>query len=183
MFYPVSMAVERLDDLPSYPLPSGYSVRFYEPGDEEVWRKIQSAADRLNTITGTLFDEQFGGDAARLASRQCYLLAEGAGAIGTATAWYDRRHHGRAYGRIHWVALLPDWQGRGLSKPLLSVVCRRLHSLGHRRAYLTTSTGRPRALNLYLGFGFCPEIRGPSDIEAWKSIESELKWPKGAGLR
>jgi GNAT superfamily N-acetyltransferase len=52
------------------------------------------------------------------------------------------------------VAILPDYQGRGLSKPLLSQALRRLWELGHTRAYLTTSAERMVALRLYERFGF-----------------------------
>lgn len=171
------MVREDLDDIPWHALPKDFSARWYEPGDEQVWRRIQSEADRFNTITQELFASEFGNDPVDLAERQCYLLAGSQGSIGTATAWYDENHRGMRYGRIHWVAILPQWQGRGLSKPLMSIVCNRLRGLGHTRAYLTTSTVRIVALNLYLEYGFLPEISGPGDFAAWRKVEPELKYP------
>ncbi len=171
------MVREELDDIPWHALPKGFAVRWYEPGDEQSWQRIQSDADRFNAITPQLFASQFGDDPIELAERQCFLLANEREAIGTATAWYDESHRGMRYGRIHWVAIRPGWQGRGLSKPLMTIVCNRLRGLGHTRAYLTTSTVRIAALNLYLEYGFLPEIGGPDDLAAWRKVEPELKYP------
>jgi GNAT superfamily N-acetyltransferase len=78
---------------------------------------------------------------------------------------------GREYGRVHWVAIVPEWQRHGLAKPLLTVVCQRLQELGHERAYLTTAPERIPAINLYLSFGFVPEVRSDEALRAWKEIE------------
>lgn len=76
---------------------------------------------------------------------------------------------------MHWVAIAPQAQGRGLSKPLLAAVCRRIRELGDDRAQLGTSTWRIPAVNLYLHFGFVPHIRHDEDRAAWRGIESYLK--------
>ena len=60
-------------------------------------------------------------------------------------------------GRIHWVGIIPAFQGQGLSKPLLSAALARL-TLDYRRAYLTTETTSYREINLYLSFGFMPDV-------------------------
>jgi GNAT superfamily N-acetyltransferase len=170
----VSMVREHLRGIPQHDLPAGFSTRWYRRGDEALWRRIESSADRLNEITPELFGSEFGADPEVLAARMCFLLAPGGEAIGTATAWYDSNHRGRPYGRVHWVAVLPEWQGRGLSKPLMTIVCNRLAHLDHTCAYLVTSTLRPRAIRLYLGFGFLPEISSASEEKAWRLAEPTL---------
>ena len=130
-----------LDDIPQYDLPEGYSFHWYEPGDEAAWTAIHLVADRYNDITPALFASQFGTDTALLHERQCYLQDAAGNLIGTTSAWFNDDYRGLPYGQIHWVAIVPEMQGKGLAKPLLSVVCERLKALGHERAYLETSGG------------------------------------------
>ncbi len=121
-----------LDGLPIYPLPEGFSLRTYRPGDEDAWVAIHVEADRWNRVTQELFWREFGTDSALLAERQFYLCEAGGMPIGTATAWFNSSYHGARWGRIHWVVLRPAYHGRGLSRPLLAAACRRLADLGAR---------------------------------------------------
>ena len=163
--------------LPRHAVPDGYAIRPYAPGDEHAWVGIQAAADAHNVITGELFRAQFGDNPGELARRLFLLVdptaeAVGSGAaIGTAAAWFDDTGRGPGFGRVHWLAIHPDHQGRGLAKPLLGHVCVTLRELGHERAFLTTSTARLAAIALYLSFGFAPEIGGPEDAAAWTALQ------------
>jgi GNAT superfamily N-acetyltransferase len=151
---PLVMIRESLDDLPNFPLAAPFSIRWFQLGDEQAWVELQAPFYQPGTVTLDLFREQFGGDVDVLTVRQCYLL-DGAGRpIGTASAWLYDGFRGPEYGRIHWVAIAEQYQGQGLSKPLLSAVCQRLVALRHTKAYLTTSSERPRAVALYRRFGF-----------------------------
>lgn len=157
---PLVMVRDSLEGIPKHGLPAGYSLRGYQPGDEQLWEEIHLLADPYSTITTDLFQREFGTDEAVLAERQFYLLDAEGQAIGTATAWFDDNFRGCAYGRVHWVAIVPRYQGRGLAKPLMTAVCRRLRELGHERAYLTTATARIPAIGLYKQFGFSADLRG-----------------------
>ncbi len=163
----VVMVREHLEGIPEHALQKGFALRWYRAGDEKHWLEIHRRADGRSLITEELFAQKFGSDEGELGRRQCYLVAPGGETIGTATAWFDNNFDGRAFGRVHYVAILPEFQGKGLSKPLMTVVCQRLKQLGHGQAYLTTSTGRPRAIRLYLEFGFAPLVRDEKEAEAW----------------
>ena len=165
---------EHLEEIPDFPLPDHFSLRWYQPGDDQEWFRIQSTADRLNEITPDLFARQFGKDEHELARRQCFLLNSRGNAIGTATAWFNDNFEGKRFGRVHWVAILPEYQGRGLAKPLMTTICHRLRELGHTRAYLTTSTARLGAIRLYLRFGFVPMIRNAAEEAVWNNIEEKM---------
>lgn len=145
------MTRDNLDDVPLFDLPDGFSIRAYQTGDDVHWWDIHERADAasLTHRLGT-FREFFGNNEAELRSRQRFLVAPDGEIIGTATAWLDSA----ALGRVHWVAIVPEFQGRGLSKPLLSQILLRLCELGHARATLDTSWQRPRAIALYEQFGF-----------------------------
>lgn len=168
---------ETLNGIPDHGLPPGYSVRWFEPGDEKLWVEVYSAAERYFEVTPELFAREFGHDAAALPARQFFLMDEGREAVATATAWWDEDYDGGAWGRVHWVAVVPGRQGRGLAKPLMTIVCRRLRDLGHTRACLTTSSGRVPAVNLYLKFGFVPNIRSEEELAAWQALAPWLTEP------
>ncbi|MFP4055364.1 MAG: GNAT family N-acetyltransferase [Candidatus Brocadiia bacterium] len=182
-YLPLEMIREHLGGIPPAPLPAPFAIRPYRPGDAATWLRLHRAADRYSRLTPRTFEEQFGTDEGLLARRQLYL-ADGHGeAIGTATAWFDDDYHGQPWGRIHWVAIVPDFQGRGLATPLLAAACRRLAELGHRRAYLDTATVRTAAVNLYLKFGFRPVVRSEDDLRAWGAVRPHIRpayWRRAA---
>ena len=171
---PVLMVRPTLTDLPQHSLPAGYSLRWYRPGDAAIWTAIQSVAEKFEPILATLFQKEFGDNELELARRQAFLLSPHGTEIGTATAWFNAAYRGQSYGRIHWVAIVPEFQGRKLAKPLLSAVCNRLVALGHPRAYLATATGRLPAIQLYLTFGFVPEIRDAAERLLWEKTMALL---------
>jgi GNAT superfamily N-acetyltransferase len=173
----VDMIREDLEDMPNYPLPSPYSVRWYQPGDDKTWLQIESKAEPSITFTPQTFVNDFGSAPQRLAERQCFLCDGHGTAIGTATACFDDDYLGLPYGRVHWVAIVPEMQGRGLAKPLMSVTCNRLRDLGHVRGHLLTSTARVPAINLYLRFGFVPVILSAEDLCVWHDLEDGLREP------
>ena len=174
-YHQIRMIRRDLESLPYWPLPEGFSIRWYRPGDVEAWVRIHKEADFYNESTPGLYQEAFGNDETLLAKRQAFLCYDSGRQIGTAGAWFDDDYHGERFGRVHWVAIEPQYQGRGLSKPLASEICRRLVELGHERAYLTTATVRIPAINLYLQFGFEPDIRSDEDERAWSAIRGQLK--------
>jgi GNAT superfamily N-acetyltransferase len=170
----VWMVRNDLDNLPHFDLPAGFSIRWYQPGDEEHWLRIHLLADKFNKFSSSTFFEIFGHNQTELASRICYLLDAKQNPVGTATAWFDNNFEGQPFGRIHWVAIVPNLQGHGAGKGLVSAICTRLTELGHQRAYLRSSTGRLPAINLYLKFGFVPLIRNVEDEADWNLVRAKL---------
>jgi len=169
------MARQHWAEVPECSLPAGFSVRWYRPGDEACWRKIHLAAEREVAITPELFRQQFGTNEALLTRRQCYVLNARGEAVGTATAWFDEHFQGGDWGRVHWLAVMPDYQGQGLGRALLSLVCRRLQELGHTRAFLRTTATRLRAIKLYRAFGFVPLPQSEQERRLWDMLAPRLR--------
>lgn len=170
----VNMYREHLEAIPRYPLPKGYSFRWYQPGDETLWVEIYEKAEEYIKIDEALFWKEFGEDKPGLQQRMCFILDKNQQGIGTAATWFNSDYNGGDSGRVHWVAIIPAAQGKGLSKPLMTAVMQRMKKLGHLRAYLVTSSARIPAINLYLKFGFVPEIREKDDLKTWQAIQQHL---------
>jgi len=163
--FEVRMVHEKLAETPVFQCPKPFAIELYQPGREDDWLKIHEQSDQFNIFTSFVFADQFGRDVAALQDCQFYLVDREGEPIGTATAWTDPR---TIYsGRVHWVAILPQFQGLGLSKPLLSAVCQKLLSMGHTKGCLSTSTARIAAIKLYLKFGFRPLIQSEEDEVSW----------------
>lgn len=173
----VVLATARLAETPDYAFTDGFRMRWYRPGDEATWVQVQSASDRYNKITRELFVRAFGTDETVLAERVGFLVDPVGNDIGTATAWVDAEWQHRTAGRVHWVAIVPAWQGKGLAKPMLSAVCQRLLQQGQTEAYLDTSTARVPAINLYRSFGFEPVITNDEERQIWRELGPHLKVP------
>ena len=123
---PVRMVREHLRDLPRHDLPAGYRLRGMTPSDVAAWLAVQRDAEPYLDIGDELFAQQFGTDESAIADRCLLLEAPDGGAIGTISAWRGSddgdvsARLGEDPGRIHWVAIRPAWQGRGLAKPTLA---------------------------------------------------------------
>lgn len=165
------MVREHLRAIPGWTLPAGYSFRPYRPGDVSAWARIEAAAGEFAGEQEALghFEREFGPQRQLLPER-CLFLTDPAGlAVGTATAWFDDRFQGRRFGRLHWVAVRGEDQGRGLGRAL---VARAMQVLArhHGRAYLTTQTESRRAVRIYFDFGFRPLVLTAEHARGWAEL-------------
>jgi len=175
-FREVRMIRRNLDDIPQFGWPDGFSSRRFADGDMDVWASILSTDKHLETDRA-LFVTEFGEDIRRIAERMFFVVSPDGKVVGTSTAWEDRDDHGVTVGRLHWVFLLPEYHGRGLAKPLLTETLNLIGRLGHPRCYLVTQLTRLPAINLYLKFGFVPEIRTAEDKDNWKLLSPHISHP------
>ena len=96
--------------------------------------------------------------------------------IGTATAWWNQNWRGDRWGQVHWVAIHPDFQGKGLCKPLMTIVMNRIRR-SDKKCYLRTSVARRAALKVYLDFGFKPDPIDEKEKEAWLYLAKKMTHP------
>ena len=187
MNYPdVGFNMVRTDcaNFPLHNLPAGYRLRTYQPGDEVTWLTIQRAAEPFITMPDDYFDRQYGDALDALPDRMFFVESvtgeEASEAVGTISAWWEKeRHNPNERGRIHWVAIHPAHQRRGLAKPMLTHAMQRL-AQSHPAAMLGTSSGRPWAVKVYLDFGFRPdtiEFANPQITQAWHNVQGILHHP------
>ncbi len=169
---PVHMIRHTLVDIPESALPAGYQIRPYQPGDEIHWRDIHIEADPYNEFTVERFKQVFGNEIEPLQTRQFYIINPNMEVVGTASAWWDDEDAN--CGRVHWVAILPSEQGNGLAKPLLTKIMHTFQQLGYQSAKLETGSVRLPAVNLYLKYGFEPNMISEDDPFVWRVIQYQL---------
>ena len=172
----VTMTRENLDDIPQYPLAEGFSIDYFKEGDQAAWVNVETRTDEFanEEEAWTRFNREFGPRLDEFAKRCLFLKNKEDEIIGTTTAWYGSLEEGEdPIGRIHWVSILPEYQGQGLAKPLLSEAMNVL-AKHHQKVYLDSSTKNDRAINMYLSYGFEPLIRDAEDLKAWEIIEKSL---------
>ncbi len=160
-----------LKHIPQAPFPTGYGIRPMALDDIGLWTDIQRDAEPYLTITDAMFREEFGDDPASI-PRRCFIVTDPRGlGVGTISAWYNRDFHGQDIGRIHWVAVRPRDQGKGVGKAALTYAMNRLAEW-HDGCYLVTSTERLGAVALYLSYGFEPDMRPANARAAWARMGS-----------
>lgn len=177
---PVWMTRSDLKNIPEHPLPEGFRFRMLEDGDRETWSEICFEAggmfDDMDKARAT-FDKDFGGHEEELKERCFFVVDEATGkTVATTTAWYDHKPGEEDPGRIHWVAVRKDYQGRKLARPMLAEAMRFL-AKHHTKGCLATNTGCARAIGIYLDFGFEPALTTERWEEAWSYLANELKHP------
>src|SRR5690625_151712 len=173
---PLKMVRKNLLNIPEYSLPTEFSIRMFEKGDESNWARIETSVGEFKNEKVALerFNKEFGPSIDEMGRRCIFIENKHGEAIGTTTAWYGYLSgNGEISGRIHWVGIIPEYQGKKLSKPLLSAA---MNLLGryHSKAYLTSQTTSYQAINMYLNYGFEPFITGPSCYEGWTLLEKTL---------
>jgi ribosomal protein S18 acetylase RimI-like enzyme len=169
------MVLDDLSQLPRFPLPSGYSFRGFREGEGELWARIETSAGEFASVEQAIehFRKEFGGFQRELGKRCLFVQTEGGEPVGTAMAWYGTLLPGGMAGRLHWVGIRKEYQGRGIGKPLVSRAMELL-SARHDRTYLTTQRSSLAAIKIYLDFGFLPYITERVQEKEWSEISKQL---------
>lgn len=184
----VSLMLEGpLDQIPRYELPAGYRFAQYRDGDRDRWIEIELSARELESREQgkKVWEQYYGGHEGELLDRMFFVETENGEKIATATAYYDPLgEDDPSVGYLHWVAVRREFQGRGLSKPLISRTLERLRELGYPSAKIHTQTTTWLACKIYLDFGFRPTAESAEqDREGWEIARALTEHPALAGFR
>lgn len=171
-----------LDQLPHFSLPEGYRFVFYQEGDRDAWIGIEKSAKEFSSydegyLAWNKFYETRQED---LHKRMVFIENQTGEKVATATAFYD------IYGRdtsgdgwLHWVAVRREYQGRGLSKPLVTYVLHVMKELGYHHAKIPTQTTTWLACRVYLDLGFLPVPRNKRNSNmGWRIVKTLTDHPQ-----
>lgn len=163
-----------LEGLPAPRWPLGCGMRPMSLEEAPLWAEIQAEAEPFLTIDERLFHSEFG-DAPEPIRERCFFIHDDRmREVGTISAWLTPE--APEQGRIHWVAVRPSAQGRGLARAALAEALW-LMRRWHRSAWLATSTGRVAAIKLYLEAGFLPDVPSQHDRDAWLDLRDRYPHP------
>lgn len=180
-YYELMLERKTLSDIPEFPLPEGYRFAFYKSGDRDAWIDIEKSAKEFKSYEAGLksWNEYFGGKDGELVRRMVFIETESGEKVATSTAFYDI--HGRdksGAGWLHWVSVRREFQGKGLSKPLISRTLEVMRSLGYSHAKIPTQTTSWVACKVYLDFGFTPIPQNAErNRDGWRIVKTLTNHP------
>lgn len=175
-----------LELIPQMELPAGYRFVFYKQGDRDAWIDIEKSAKEFITYEQGLasWNKYYENRQEELPVRMVFIENSTGEKVATATAFYD------IYGRdksgdgwLHWVAVRREYQGKGLSKPLIAYVLNVMRGLGYKHAKIPTQTNTWLACKIYLDFGFMPlPENAVNSCNGWRIIKALTNHPSLIGF-
>ena len=165
----VAMTREDGKNVPAYPLPEGYHFAPFTPEDEENWVQLQFEVTHVPSLQQgkQIFREEFLRAAEGVSCEECpgyedvrqrtvQIKDADDNLVGVATLWMGDTF-GPVWQRVHWVAVHPDHQGKGLARCMIARMLQLYTELGcETPIYLTSQTKSYRAVRLYKQMGFMP---------------------------
>ena len=173
-YYKIKMFRDDMDSIPSYPLPSGYSIKFYEENsnDEQKWAEIATAVGEFHTVQegyDRFVNEFLKNENRHLYPERMHFLVNPEGRyIGTAWAWFGELD-GEQQGSLYWVSIIPEYQGKKLAKPLVTTVLKKISEYSNK-CFLDSQTTSWKAINMYADLGFKPYMNMPNSEQAWNAL-------------
>ena len=153
-YYNIIMRCDRILSM-EVKLPEGYSIRTYQPGDEDAWADTVCAVGEFTDREAALqlFTERYLADAA-LTDRIFFAVSPDGEIAGTAIAWeHDPR--GMGVRALHWVAVRPEHQRKGIGMALCQTALRFFRREDNALpVYLHTQPWSWKAILLYIELGF-----------------------------
>lgn len=146
--------MERAGPPPETPAwPDGLRVRRYQHGDAAAWADIHESAGVYSSDSMDLFHREFGDHPELLGARQVFVEDDGE-PVATGTAWIAAPRRSDDWGRLHWIAVRPSHQRRGIATALVRHLLGVFADLGCTRVFLTTGAENLKAIALYRTLGF-----------------------------
>jgi GNAT superfamily N-acetyltransferase len=142
--------------VPEAGLPEGYGFVFFRAGDEKHWAEIEASVLEFKNAQEAekYFGEGYLPHIAELEKRCVFIENDKGEKVATSMAWWDYIGAKR-YPWLHWVAVKPDEQGKGLGKAIVSKATRLLLEIeGDNDFYLKTQTWSHRAVRIYEKLGW-----------------------------
>ncbi len=152
------------------PLPEGYEIKSMKPGEEAIWCYVCEGEFDLTDCTVESYYSKMNKDKVK-PEDVLFIYHEGK-PVGTSTALLES--NGDAF--LHYVAIRPEYRGKGLAYPLITAVLALHRERGRKDCYLTTDDWRLPAIKGYLRLGFLPFLWSEDARERWEKVGGLAGW-------
>ncbi len=171
-YYELLMNYDDTSKYINYNLPEGYHFEFYKQGDEKEWINIHISSGEFTSFERGLqyFHDFYDSFLTELNNRCFFIVADNTNEkIGTATVSLLKKPEYGYKAAIDWLAIKKEYQGKNLSRALISKFISLANELGHDKIILHTQTTTWLAAKLYLDAGFEPF--NTNEINGWKILK------------
>ncbi len=155
-YYRVILRRDPGTPLPEVEVPEGYTIVGYQPGDEVAWGEIESSVLEFETPQAATeyFLRDYVPYDTEVKRRTLFAQDASGRKVGTFTAWWNYTGS-RRVPFMHWVAVMPEHQGRGVGKALVAAGVRLMVEIeGDCEMFLHTQTWSHKAIRIYRWAGF-----------------------------
>lgn len=177
-YYELIMTYNDTSRYEYYQLPAGFHFAFYEDGDEEEWINIHIESGEFTSYEEghKYFHNFFGHFLEDLPNRCIFIIDDETNQKIASVTISPPNRESNDHAIIDWLAITRAYQGKHLSKPLLSKAIRVANLLHHHKLILHTQTTTWLAVKIYLDFGF--EILNKDETIGWGIIRTLTNHPK-----
>ena len=171
-YYELLMSYDDTSQNIDYELPGGYHYEFYKLGDEMDWINIHiSSGEFTSTKKGLQYFHDFYDPFIDELNKRCIFIVDDKTneKIGTVTVSILQKDEYGYNAAIDWFAIKKEYQGKKLSRPLISKFISLANALGHHKIILHTQTTTWLAAKLYLDAGFEP--LNTNEVIGWKILK------------
>ncbi|EDO37918.1 predicted protein [Nematostella vectensis] len=139
--------------LPSAQVPEGYTLRGWWDGAEVVWLQIVKKAfeDFVKDWTAETFVSRYKNQN-NFFKDGFFMVKHKDTFVATCFSWQDKRDSSN--GQLHWLAVLPEHQGKGIGKWLAVEVLKFFKSKGKTAVSLKAEVTNKKAIRFYKAIGF-----------------------------
>lgn len=154
-------------------LPSGFHYEFYKPGDESEWSTIHIKSGEFMSMEEGLktFYDFYASFMEELPKRLFFVVNKDGEKVGTATISLLEEQEYGYNAVVDWFAIIKEYQGCHLSKPMINRFIKLANELGHKELLLHTQTHTWLAAKLYLDLGFEP-FNIEEDMKGWQILKT-----------
>lgn len=159
-----------LANVPVIPVPRGYTLRNYRPGDEQGIAEVYREAD-LGCTSKKALRERMLFDSCFTPERM-FIVERAGEVVGTACAWVNEDVPGDGY--LHMVGVRERHRGKRLGALVTVAAINYSRAEGFKAQTLDTDDWRTAAIKLYLDLGYLPVLRDDSQAARWQALSEKL---------